>query len=66
MALEMALEMTRPQPGKEVTIFSDSQAAIKAIGGSQVSGQQILGGIIDSCADLRKRGARVSAESLPA
>jgi ribonuclease HI len=63
MALEMALEMTRPQPGKEVTIFSDSQAAIKAIGGSQVS---ILGGIIDSCADLRKRGARVSAESLPA
>ena len=66
MALEMALEITRQQPGKDVTIFSDSQAAIKAIGGSQASGQQIIGGIIDSCDNLRKRGARVTIHWSPA
>lgn len=65
MALEMAL-IARPQPGEEVTIFSDSQAALKAIGGSDGSGQQILGGIIDSCADLRNRGARVTIHWIPA
>lgn len=42
MALEMALETIGQQPGKEVTIFSDSQAAIKALPISTANGNEAI------------------------
>ena len=62
----MALEMTQPHFGQHVTIFSDSQSAINAIGGSHATGQQILRGIIDGYAKLRAQGARVAIHWVPA
>lgn len=62
----MALKMAQSQSGKDVSIFSDSQTAIRVIGGSHMSSQQILGYIIDSYAELRRRGARVAIYWIPA
>lgn len=58
--------LAQPRPGQEMAIFSDSQAAIKAIGGSHMSGQQILYGIINSLAELRRQGSRVIICWIPA
>ena len=57
LAIDMALKLAQSQARKDITIFSDSQAAIRAIGGSQMSGQQILNGIFDSWAELRRQEA---------
>lgn len=62
----MALKLAQSQARKDIMIFSDSQAAIRAIGGSQMSGQQILNGIFDSWAELRRQEARVAVYWIPA
>ena len=66
LAIDMALKLAQSQARKDITIFSDSQAAIRAIGGSQMSGQQILNGIFDSWAELRRQEARVAVYWIPA
>lgn len=62
----MALEMARQRTSQEVTIFSDSQAALQAIEGSQTSGQQIISMIITDIEELRKLGTRVRIHWIPA
>ncbi|GAQ07561.1 hypothetical protein ALT_4882 [Aspergillus lentulus] len=42
VGIHMAVEIGRLQGGREVTIFSDSQAAIQAIDGPQATGQQAI------------------------
>lgn len=43
VGIHMALEIALHCMEREVTIFSDSHAAIQAIGGTQTAAQQILG-----------------------
>ena len=66
LAIDMALKTAQSYPERDVTIFSDSQAAIKAICGSHTSAQQILNDILNGWEELRRRGARVAIRWIPA
>jgi len=65
VGIQMALEIAQQQTERMVTIFSDSQAAIQAIEGSQTTCQQILTLITERCDVLRSQGIQVAIHWIP-
>ena len=70
MALAMVLESTKPwteQAKKEIVIFADSQAALKALRRPRMpSGQVFLAGCLDLIRRLAGRGIRTELRWIPA